>query len=155
MSLVSTQHCNRDLANETIEWDLRLKKWHSKCKRLHIFWFVSLLFHHTPAHHRILSVFPHTHVLSVLNPLHLISFVSTAHTCLSLCQHTATHCNTLQHTATHCNTLQHTATHCTTRVYCTHLSVSLSFSICSRSCVQHTETSCLQHTETWSLVLVY
>jgi len=66
------------------------------------FRFVSHLFHHTPAHHRILSVSPNTHVVSVLNPPPLISFLSTAQSRLSL-----------------------------------------SFSIWSRSCVQHTETSCL------------
>jgi len=66
------------------------------------FRFVSPLFHHTPAHHRILSVSPNTHVVSVLNPPPLISFLCTAQS-----------------------------------------RVSLSFSILSRSCVQHTETSCL------------
>jgi len=48
-------------------------------------------------------------------------------TVYSICQHTATYCNTLQHTATHCNTLQHTATHCNNARYRVMLYPGVSF----------------------------
>ena len=37
LGLFSTERGYRDRENEIIDWDLRMKKWHSKCNRLYIY----------------------------------------------------------------------------------------------------------------------
>jgi len=36
LGLFSTERGKRDLENEIIDWEMRLKKWHSKCNRLYL-----------------------------------------------------------------------------------------------------------------------
>ena len=71
----------------------------------------------------------------------------------SLCQHTATHCNTLQHTAAHYNTLHHTDTHCNRSCFCSAGFVNtLQHTAAQCNTLHHTATHCitLQHTATGS-----